>query len=60
MFSSDFSHALVITNTSIKNDVATSITYIHICNKSIIKIIHYTVNVLTIEAKLFAIRYGIN
>ena len=56
----DFSHTLMITDASIQNNVATSITHIHIHNKDIIKTIHYAVNVLSSEAKLFAIRYSIN
>ena len=53
-------HALIITNASIKNNMATSITYIYICNRFIIKTLHYTVNINSTEAKLFIIRYGIN
>jgi len=56
----DSSIALMITNTSIKNNITTSIAHIHICNKDVIKIIHHTVNVLSSEAELFAIRCGIN
>jgi len=52
--------ALVITDASVKNNVATSIAHIHIHNHSIIKTLHYTMNVTNTEAKLFAIRYGIN
>ena len=58
--SSDSSHALVVTDTSIKNNVATSIAYIHVHDKPVIKMIHHTVNVLTTEAELFAIMCGIN
>ena len=46
--------------TSIKNNVATSITYIYVYDKPVIKNIHYTINVMITEAKLFAIRCGIN
>jgi len=56
----DSSHILMVTNTSIKNNAATSITYIHICDKAVTKTIHHTVNVLTTETKLFTIRCGIN
>jgi len=45
---------------SIKNNITTSISYIHIHNKPITKTLHYAVDVLSIEAELFAIRYGIN
>jgi len=40
--------------------VTTSITHIHICNKAIVKPLHHVVNVISIEAELFAIRCGIN
>ena len=58
--SSDLSYALVISNTSIKNNVVTSITHIYVHDKSIIKTIHHMVNITSTEAELFAIRYGIN
>ena len=54
------SHALVITNASIKNNMATSIAYIYIHNRSVVKILHHTVNINNTEAKLFVIRYDIN
>jgi len=54
------SYALIVTDASIKNDVATSITHIHTCNKPVVKTIHYVVNITSIEAKLFTIRCGIN
>jgi len=54
------SHTLVITNAGIKNNVATSISHTHIHNKPVTKTIHHAVNVMSTEAKLFAIRCGIN
>jgi len=51
---------IVVTDTSIKNQVATSISHIHSHDRLIIKILHHAVNVMTTEAKLFAIRYDIN
>ena len=54
------SYTLVVSNTSIKNNTATSISHVHVHNKPIIKMIHHVVNVTTTKAKLFAIRYGIN
>lgn len=60
MSSKDPSYTLVVTNASIKNDVTTSIIYIHTHNKSIIKTIYYVVNVTSTEVKSFAIRYNIN
>ena len=47
-------------DTSIKNNIAFSITHIHIHNKLIIKILHYTINIMSTEAEFFAIRCGIN
>ena len=58
--SSDSSHALIVTNASIKHNITTFITYIHINNKDIIKTIHHAVNILSVKAELVAIRYGIN
>jgi len=45
---------------SIKNQGATSIAHIHIYNNLVIKTLHYTVNITSTEAELFAIRCGIN
>ena len=59
-FLSNLSHALIIADASIKNDIATSISYIHIHNKSFIKTLHHVVNIMNTEAELFAIKYGIN
>ena len=58
--SSSPSMALVITDTSIKNDIATSISHIHIANLPLIKMVHHTVFVSSTEAELFAIRCSIN
>ena len=52
--------AVVASNMSIKNQVATLITYIHVSNNLVIKTLYHVVNIMTTEAKLFAIRYGIN
>jgi len=54
------SHALVITDASIKNNIAMSISHMYIYNKPITKTLHHMVNVSSTEAKLFAIRCGIN
>ena len=60
VFSEDSLSALVITNASIKFDVATSIAHIHIHDKPVVKILHHVVNITSIEAKLFTMRCGIN
>jgi len=56
----DLSTALIVTDTSIKNNVATSIAHIHVQNKPIMKTLHYALNVTSTEAELVAIRYDIN
>ena len=52
--------AIIISDTSIKNQVATFITYVHTYEFSVIKTIHYTINVISTEVELFAISYGLN
>ena len=54
------SHALVIMDAGVKNNVATSISHMHIYNKPVIKTLHHIVNITSTETKLFTIRYGIN
>jgi len=54
------SHALVITDTSIKNNTATSIIHIYIHNRSVVKTLYHAVNINSTKAELFAIRCGIN
>jgi len=58
--SSSPSIALVVTNASIKNNIATSILHIHSANHSLIKTVHHTIFIISMEAELFIIRYGIN
>ena len=55
-----FSHTLVITDTSIKNNIATSISHTYIHNKPIIKALYHAVNIMSTKAELFTIRYSIN
>ena len=50
----------MITDASVKNNVASSIAHIHVFNKPVVKTLHYTVNITAQEAEFFAIRYGIN
>ena len=52
--------AIIISDVSIKNQVATSIAHIHVHDSPIIKTIHHAVNVTFTEAELFAIRCGLN
>jgi len=58
--SSDPSHALIITDTSVKNNIVTSISHTHIYNRPVMKTLHHVVNVMSTEAELFTIRCGIN
>jgi len=51
---------LVVTDASIKNDIATSISHVHIADKPLTKTIHHVVFVTSTEAELFTIRCGIN
>jgi len=52
--------ALIVPDASVKNNVATSIVYIHIKDRPIMKTLHHTLNVMSTEAKLVAIRCSIN
>jgi len=52
--------SIIMSDASIKNQVATSILHIHSFNKLIIKTLHRAINVTTDKAELFAIRCGIN
>ena len=58
--SSDSSVALMVSDTIIKNYIATSIVHIYVYNKQVIKMLYHAVNVTSTEAKLFTIRCGIN
>ena len=59
LFSSS-STAIIVTDASIKNDIATSISYTHIANSPLVKTLHHAAFVTSTEAKLFAIRCSIN
>jgi len=50
------STTIVVTDTSIKNNVVTLVLHIHTYNNPIAKTIHYVVHITSTEAKLFAIR----
>jgi len=58
-FSDSFS-SIVVSDASIKNQVATSISHIHSFNKPIVKTLHRAINITIAEAELFAICYSIN
>ena len=54
------STTIVVTDASVKNDITTSILYMHTYNNPITKTLYHAVYVTSTEAKLFAIRCGIN
>ena len=51
---------IIVSDASIKNNVATFIVHIHTFDKTLTKIVYYAVHVTSTEAELFAIRCGIN
>ena len=60
LLNSSPSSTIVVTNASIKNNIATLIVYIHQANFILTKTVHHAVFVTSSEAKLFAMRCGIN
>jgi len=58
--SSSLSTAIVVTDASIKNDIATSISYVHLANHPMTKTVHHVTFITSTEAELFTIRCGIN
>jgi len=58
--STDPKTLIIILDASVKNNVSTSITHIHLFLNPIKKMIHHAVNVTSMEAELFTIRCGIN
>ena len=58
--SNSSSTTIVVTDASIKNNIAISILHMHTHNNPITKTIHHVVHVTSTEAELFAIRYSIN
>jgi len=56
----DSKTTIVISDVSIKNQVAMSITDIHIHNTLIINTIDYAINVTSTKAELLVIRCGLN
>ena len=52
--------AIVITDTSIKNNIAMSISHVHSANQLLIKTVHHAFFITTTEVELFAIRCSIN
>jgi len=54
--SSNPSSTIVVSDASIKNQVATSISHIHSFDKSIIKTLYRAINITTAKGELFAIQ----
>jgi len=52
--------ALVVSDASIKHDIATSVSHIHMRNKPLIKIVYHAVFVTSTKVELFAIRCSLN
>jgi len=52
--------AIVASDASIKNDIATSISHMHISNQFLIKTLHHAAFITSTEAEMFTIRYSIN
>ena len=50
----------VITDVSIKDDIATSVMHSHRKHAIISKTVYYTINVISTKAELFTIRYSIS
>ena len=59
-FLSNINTILIISDTSIKNNVATLILHIHSRQNILPKTIHYTINVTSTKVELFSIRCEIN
>ena len=57
--SNSLTNALVIMDTSIKNDIAISITHIHVHNKPVVKTLHHAINITSSKVEFFTIRYSI-
>jgi len=52
--------AVITSDISIKNQVAISITHIHVYNNPVIKMLYHTINITSTKAKLFVIRCSLN
>ena len=52
--------ALIVSDTSVKNNITTSIAHIYIRDRPITKTLHHTLNITSTEAELVTIRCSIN
>jgi len=53
-------NTLMIIDASVRNNVMSSIAYIHVHNKPVVKTLHHAVNITSIEAEFFALCCDIN
>ena len=60
LLNSSPSSAIIVSDASIKDNIATSIAHVHQAGSPLIKTIHHASFVTSSEAELFAIRCGIN
>ena len=58
--SASATNALVITDVSVRNNVTSSITHIHVYNKPVVKTLYHTVNITSMKAEFFVLYCGIN
>jgi len=58
--SSNNSLAIVFSNTNIKNNIIIFVAHVYLYNSLVRKTIHHVINIISTEAELFTIRYGIN
>jgi len=56
----DSKTAVIVLDTSIKNQVATLIAHIHVHNNPVIKTLYHVINITSTKTELFVIRYSIN
>jgi len=52
--------AIVVSDASIKNDITTSVSHIHIWDNPLIKMVHHVAYITSTEAELFTIRCGLS
>ena len=52
--------AIIVTDASVKKDITTSISHVHIRNHPLTKTVHHVAYIMSTEAELFAIKCSIN
>ena len=56
----DSKSIIVVSDTSVRNNIAISISYVYSYSNNVKKIIYHVINITSTEAELFTIRYRIN